>query len=207
MSLSRTFETMAKGKDLEKDKREMLGICEVVARMECDRLENEFGDYDGNLKVESNKIFDSRKKAEEYLNSLERYDDRAVLFRNYNPYELYECNNKKTIKLSKRTDEIFRKKTEYFEKNKLRNRKSKTIACPKCGSVLNIHYLTEGNDKIHKCPVCWHELFSKTVAERLAKLERDYWKLKEELDKEREKIARNENRGEVMWLIKIDVHC
>lgn len=204
MGLSRNLEVMAKGKDLEKDKREMLQICEIVTRMECDWKENEFGNYDGNLKIEDGKIFDSRRKAEEYLNSLESYDDRAVLFKNYN---FNECvDNKKTVELFSKISKIAQKKHEYFEKNKLGNRKSKTITCPKCGSVLNIHYLTRNNDEKHNCPVCWHELFSKTVVERLSKLEKEYWKLKKELDDEREKIA-CEGKGEVKWLIKIDVHC
>lgn len=204
MGLSRNLEVMAKGKDLEKDKKEMLGICEIVAGTECDRREDEFGGYHGKFKAESEKIFDSRRKAEEYLNSLESYDDRAVLFKNYNSNECKET--KKTAELFSKVSKIAQKKHEYFEKNKLSKRKSKTITCPHCGSVLNIHYLTRNNDEKHNCPVCWHELFSKTVVERLAKLERDYWKLKEELDKEREKIA-CEGKGEVMWLLKIDVHC
>ena len=204
MGLSRNFKIIEKTNKLKKDTQKMLSLCETITLMECDRRENPFGNYDNNFKVED-KIFDSKEDAQNYLESLDRYKDGAVMFRDF---ALNELKNKKIEDLEKRIEKNSSFKKEYFKKNELHNRKSKTVKCDCCGSILNIEYLTKDNKSKHNCPLCQGEFFSPTVVERLKKFDTDELKLKKEIKKEQKKlIEKNIKKAKILWMFKVDVHC
>ena len=96
---------------------------------------------------------------------------------------------------------------EYERKNWLSNRKSKTVACPKCKSVLNIEYMTRSVESKHHCPICGEELLSKTVTDRIKKYNSDLIELDKKIATETRNIAIKTKKIELKWLVKAEVHC
>ena len=166
-----------KTKDLKEDKNTIYG--EVS---EWGEYESDARDYHGNLKFKTDTVFDHREKAKEYLERYEgKYADVAVIYKE--------------------------QRGEYKQKNLLGNRKSKTITCPKCKSVLNISYLTSYNEERHNCPLCAEELLSNTVVERKRKFLEDMSKINKEIKKEIEKENKKQENFKLRWLVKAEVHC
>lgn len=108
---------------------------------------------------------------------------------------------KKEEKLKK----LFEQLTGYWDDNLLSKRKSKTVSCPKCGSVLNIKYLTKNDKATHNCPLCNEELLSKRVMDRVRKFNRDIRKLDDEIEEEKEKVRNSQTKYELRWLVKVEV--
>ena len=187
-----------KTEDLKKDKNTIYG--EVS---EWGEYESDSRNYHGNLKFKTDTIFDSWNKAMEFLGKYEgKYEDVAVVFKDF--------ENRGTAKIERLKEKIktlSEQKKNYEQKNLLGNRKSKTVSCPKCKSVLNIKYLTGCNEKAHYCPLCATELLSKTVTERIEKFARDINKINEEIRNETEKENRKQKNFKLKWLVKAEVHC
>lgn len=187
-----------KTENLKEDKNLIYG--EVS---EWGEYESDSKNYHGNLKFKTDTIFDNWNKAMEFLGKYEgKYEDVAVVFKDF--------ENKGTAKIERLKDKIktlSEQKKNYEQKNLLGNRKSKTIACPKCKSVLNIKYLTSSNEKAHYCPLCATELLSRTVVERNEKFVRDINKINEEIKNETEKENRKQKNFKLKWLVKVEVHC
>ena len=76
----------------------------------------------------------------------------------------------------------------------------------KCGSVLNIKYLTKNDKATHICPLCKEELLSKGVMDRIRKFNRDIRKLDDEIEEEKEKVRNSQTEYELRWLVKVEVH-
>jgi hypothetical protein len=187
-----------KTKDLKEDKNTIYG--EVS---EWGEYESDARDYHGNLKFKTDTVFDNREKAKEYLERYEgKYEDVAVIYK--------EFEDKETVKIKRLKEKVktlAKQRGEYKQKNLLGNRKSKTITCPKCKSVLNISYLTSYNEERHNCPLCAEELLSNTVVERKRKFLEDMSKINKEIKKEIEKENKKQENFKLRWLVKAEVHC
>lgn len=187
-----------KTKDLKEDKNTIYG--EVSEWGECESDER---DYHGNLKFKTDTVFDNREKAKEYLERYKgKYEDVAVIYK--------EFEDKETVKIKRLKEKVktlAKQREEYKQKNLLGNRKSKTITCPKCKSVLNISYLTSCNEERHNCPLCAEELLSNTVVERKRKFLEDMSKINKEIKKEIEKENKKQKNFKLRWLVKAEVHC
>lgn len=185
---------LKKTENFKKDKEKILEFA-------FDFAEREYANYDNNLKFEKNKIFDSEEEAEEYLENLKPYDDRAVLYKKYS-----KIKSKKISILKEKLEKNELAKEEYLEKNKLNKRKSKTIKCNNCGSILNIEYLTKFNEREHNCPLCNSELFSKTIIKKIQKFENDRKEIINKMKAEEKKLQKKKGNYELYWLAKFEVH-
>lgn len=112
---------------------------------------------------------------------------------------------KKIEKKEEKLKKLFEQLTGYWDDNLLSKKKSKTVSCPKCGSVLNIKYLTKKNKATHNCPLCKEELLSKGVMDRIRKFNRDIRKLDDEIEEEKEKVRNSQTEYELRWLVKVEV--
>ena len=86
----------------------------------------------------------------------------------------------KAYKDLKRT---FRKRhqklNDYIKKNDCKNFKAKLITCPKCESKINKKYILR-----NMCPLCKHDLRSKTVIETTQRYQNNIQKLTDEIHQE-----------------------
>lgn len=147
-----------------------------------------------NIRTPTDKIFDTRVEAEEYIESVDNgwYDQIAVQYR---------ASDKIS---STKIDEFRRKISEtYTLKNKLYNesissRKSAYIGCLNCGSKINKDYI-----ETHKCPVCGISLLSETTKNRIAGYEAKIKQYKEKIVEEQKKVNK---KADVRWLVKIEYH-
>ena len=133
--------------------------------------------------------------------------------RNYHGNVIYKDRDEKAItsskikKMEEKRKKIIEDWKEYERKNWLSNRKSKTVACPKCKSVLNIEYMTRSVESKHHCPICGEELLSKTVTDRIKKYNSDLIELDKKIATETRNIAIKTKKFELKWLVKAEVHC
>ncbi len=111
--------------------------------------------------------------AEHILDKHEKYDD-AIGVRFYLPVKLTDAKKKRIEKLFRKVETIRSKLREARTKARVAvvNAKSATIGCKKCGSKVARKYVgmtTNDGAKITlPCPVCAADLFSLTVATRVA---------------------------------------
>lgn len=142
-------------------------------------------------------IYENREAAQKALKRYEGdYDDHAVLF--HNTDEAKETTAMRRIKKA-----IERKRTamrKFDLANDVRNRKSKTITCPQCESRITLSYLRSGRE----CPVCFGDMRSKSVLERLARMKDEIGSLEDKLRAERDKQG---DECPVRWLCKYEYHC
>jgi len=170
---------------------------------------NEWGDYEsesrnyhGNLTFKTDKIFETYESAMEFLKKSEgHYKDFAIIYKHRE-----DKITKKIEKMEEKRRKLVEQSNRYWSNNFLSKRKSKTVSCPKCGSVLNIEYLTKTYKATHNCPLCNEELLSKTVKDRIKKFNADIKKLAEEIEEETEKERNSQTKYELRWLVKAEVH-
>lgn len=164
--------------------------------------ESETRKYHGNLSFKTDTVFETRSDAKRYLKQFHGHlKDVAVIYKHWEDSATEEIE-KKEEKLRK----LFEQLTRYWDDNLLSKRKSKTVSCPKCGSVLNIKYLTKNDKATHICPLCDEELMSRRVMDRIRKFNRDIRKLDDEIEEEKEKVRNSQTKYELRWLVKVEVH-
>ena len=141
-------------------------------------------------------IFESYDDARKYI---EREDERtwyncmAVKYKEYkrNP------NSKAILDLDKRIKDQYDNIEKIKKEASIKNRTSKYIGCPACGSSLSSEHLHG-----EKCPLCGNDLRSPTNLNRIANANRKYNDL---LTKRAEQIKKD-NKPEIRWLVKIEYH-
>lgn len=175
----------------------ILKEAKAFARKYSDRRETG-GEYHNQLTVHHIRIFNSQEEADEYIS--EHYDngdyhDHAIQFRDLND-----------IKPTKKMESIKQKivdnqsaKEAYIRKNKIQDRTSKTITCPKCGSRLNLKYV-----HTQYCPLCNEDLRSATVQTRIKKFDLDDKTLRKRY---KEEIIKLQEKAPIKWRVKLEVHC
>lgn len=199
MHLSNIFE-FKKTDNLEKDKNMI--FTEIS---EWGSYESDSRNYHGNLTFKTDKIFETRDDAESFLLKFRGdYKDVAVIYKDRDEKAI---TSSKIKKMEEKRKKIIEDWKEYERKNWLSNRKSKTVACPKCKSVLNIEYMTRSVESKHHCPICGEELLSKTVTDRIKKYNSDLIELDKKIATETRNIAIKTKKFELRWLVKAEVHC
>lgn len=183
--------------NLKKDKEEIFFEAEDWGDYESNTRK-----YHGNLSFKTDTVFETRSDAERYLKQFHGHlKDVAVIYKHRE-----DSATKKIEKKEEKLRKLFEQLTRYWDDNLLSKRKSKTVSCPKCGSVLNIKYLTKKNKATHNCPLCKEELLSKRVMDRIRKFNRDIRKLDDEIEEEKEKVRNSQTEYELRWLVKVEVH-
>lgn len=182
--------------DLKKDKEEIFFEAEDWGDYESNTRK-----YHGNLSFKTDTVFETRSDAERYLKQFHGHlKDAAVIYKHRE-----DIITKKIEKKEEKLRKLFEQLTGYWDDNLLSKKKSKTVSCPKCGSVLNIKYLTKKNKATHNCPLCKEELLSKGVMDRIRKFNRDIRKLDDEIEEEKEKVRNSQTEYELRWLVKVEV--
>lgn len=142
-------------------------------------------------------VLNSIESAREFTREKERgWHDRCtavVPFREI----AKSSNTKKLDSLEERLNKEKEKLNSFIIKEDVKNRKSKLIGCPRCNSKINKDYIRNNS-----CCVCGNELRSETVLNRIAGYENNIQKLKEEIVKEKEKIAsKKSNEIDTKYLV------
>lgn len=154
-------------------------------------------DYSNRLDIHENKVFGSYKDASDFMdNNYVNWDyhDHAIPFhddRNMRP-------SKKAQDIRSRIKKNMDFRDDYIRKNKVQNRKSKSITCPCCDSRLTLSYL-----RGQKCPLCDTDLRSPTVLSRIKKFDLDDKLLKQALNEENKKASK---KAPIKWLVKVEAH-
>jgi uncharacterized protein YlaI len=126
------------------------------------------------------------------------YDQLAVRYREYSPL----VPSMKAQQIKEKIKQEIDKMNEYSKKHDVRNRSSKTVGCPNCGSRINKDYV-RGN----RFPLCKTDLAVPSVSETLAKYNAKINKLRKSLESENQKIQHlHQNESIVKWLVKIEYH-
>ena len=81
--------------------------------------------------------------------------------------------------LKERLEKEHQKLNDYIKKNDCKNFKAKLITCPKCESKINKKYILR-----NMCPLCKHDLRSKTVIETTQRYQNNIQKLSDEICQE-----------------------
>ena len=157
-------------------------------------------------------ICESLESATEKIKQLDKgfYDDHAVRY--YDTSHLIP--SKKLEKIDEQIHENNQKKNEYIKKNSIAYRKSALVGCDNCGSKIAMRAFrrVDENGKIEPirdtCPVCYYDLRSETVKNRL----RRFYEKNDELFAKKEEIKKefnqkNAKKGKLKWLVKVEVHC
>ena len=200
MHLSNIFE-FKKTDNLEKDKNMI--FTEIS---EWGSYESDSRNYHGNLTFKTDKIFETRDDAESYLEKFRGdYKDVAVIYKDWDKEKAK--TSPKIKKMKEKRKKLEEDLKEYEKKNWLSNRKSKTVTCPECKSVINIEYMTRNFKAKHHCPVCAEELLSKTVVDRISKYLKDLSEIDKKIETEIQNIAFKTKKFELKWLVKAEVHC
>lgn len=185
---------------IAKNKDEIMEKAIDFACLNTDRRENPSGSYHNRLDILDSVVYadwdEAVEKAEELRKLRENYNDFAIPF-----YSLIKKEPTKAIlDLDRRIEERREKRKEYEEKTAVYNLKANFIGCKDCGSKINREYLKRGN----RCPVCGKDLRSDYILE---KIEKDSEKILELYKKRQELEKKNSKRGEINWLVKVEVHC
>ena len=178
-------------------KSDIMKVARLHAMHNTSIEENPNGDYHGNMTIHDDIVCNSREEAEAVIESLDRgwYDDHAVRYKVAEELE----PTKQMIGEKARAERIMNAKLEYEAKHSLFNRKSKTVSCKHCKSVLTIEYLSD-----YKCPVCNTDLRADYIVERLDKYMEEY---KDSLRRYNELKAKQTEKCPTKWLVKVEVHC
>lgn len=188
--------------EIAESKERILSIAEEFAFYNSDREENPTGSYHGHLTIHSNmRPFETQEDAYNYLQRIctRSYDDHAVPF--YEPKE--PQTNKKVQDLQRRIEETFTKHNELDQKSWVGYRTSAFIGCQNCKSKINREYLR--NEDNH-CPCCNSDLRPPSTLERLANYNIKIRELNKRLHLEQTK-ANKQAPQNVMWLVKLEIHC
>ena len=157
------------------------------------------GDGYGSDKVRfpTEKIFDTRQDAEEYIRSADNgwYDGVAVKFLDYSDVK----DSKKVEELRKKIAETVNKKGDYIKAHSVKTQKAAYIGCHSCGSKLNKEKLIG-----EYCPLCNTDLRAASTLERI----RAFQDRVEEYDKKiTEERKKEKKKAKVKWLVKFEYHC
>lgn len=125
------------------------------------------------------KIYGSQEEASKALR-----ESYASWAREYNVaaafYDTSAAKETKRIKtLKERLEREHQKLNDYIKKNDCKNFKAKLITCPKCESKINKKYILR-----NMCPLCKHDLRSKTVIETTQRYQNNIQKLSDEICQE-----------------------
>lgn len=141
--------------------------------------------------------FESREEAKTFIereNTDHWYDDHAVRYMDYSS----ASKTKKCEELESKIKDLVKLSREYEKKHSVHNSEAKHIGCKNCGSKLNKEYIVG-----EKCPLCRHDLRSKTTLEKL-----EYYrkKIDEYGDKIKLEMRKQKKAAKVMWLVKFEFH-
>ncbi len=142
---------------------------------------------DGVNFLTSEPIFENESKAYDFLMSKvdDCYGGYAVRY-----YDTSSVSTTRTKVIDIQIQKTIDKKAEWVLAHSIHNLKAKHITCAKCSSRLNKSYI-----KGEKCPLCYADLRSKAVLERIKGFEDKIALLR----KEKEEHCRP--KATVMWLV------
>lgn len=193
-----------------------------------DRQENPSGSYHGNFKLLENREFKTKEEAEKWLEQLDSYVDRGVIY-----YEYPKIEPKSAMKkLKESADKLKALGEKYATDHCVQNQKADFIGCKKCGSKINKKCITQGydghikNNKMaelrggysgekyyfqsfgQQCPVCKGDLRADYIqakldeyAEKINEINKKYKELEKAMNE------KNFKKAKKMWLCKAEVHC
>lgn len=157
------------------------------------------GDGYGTNKIQfpTEKIFDTEQMALDYIDEIDTdfYGGYAVRFYDYTNVK----PSAKIEELRKKIVENHVKKNEYIAEHSVRKQKAAYIGCQECGSKLNKLKL-----KGEHCPLCFADLRSATVLNRIAGFDKKKEDLCNKIEVEQVKYK---NKADVNWLVKYEYHC
>ena len=147
---------------------------------------------DNGFTLHDGKIYDSYDDAVEAIERYDRgfYDDHGVL------YKTAKEPTKAMEDISRRIDETMKKKKDFFDSHQPNRVKAEYVGCPECGSKISKKHL-----RSHRCPVCGKSMLPKSTKDRLS----GYDAKVKDLEKKYAELERKQ-KGDVMWLVKLEFH-
>lgn len=146
-------------------------------------------------------IYSDLEKAHEAIKKEDDgwYDQLAVQYYSYEKRSETKSIQNLRARIEKAKEDL----VDYKKKNSVKNRKSEFIGCSECGSKINKNYVKDF--RWNECPLCSHDLSSKTLANAVLNKEE---KIKEMRSKLNEDIKANDKKGKksVKWLVKTEYH-
>ena len=192
-----------------------------------DRQENPSGSYHGNFKLLENREFKTKEEAEEWLENLDAYVDRGVIY-----YEYPKIEPKSAMKkLKESADKLKALGEKYATDHCIQKQKADFIGCKTCGSKISKEWMTRGYEERIKankmgelrgggsskyyfnvggqsCPVCKGDLRADYIqakldeyAEKINEINKKYKELEKAMNE------KNFKKAKKMWLCKAEVHC
>lgn len=146
----------------------------------------------------TDKIFDTEEKAVDFIDDYcgdKFYAGCAVKFYDYTNVK----STAKIIELRNKISENNKKKIEYIKQNSVKNQKAAYIGCRSCGSKLN-------KDKLRgeSCPLCYSDLRSATVLNRINGFDKKKDELLSKIETEQ---IKQKKKAEIKWLVGYEYHC
>lgn len=175
------------------------GNPEAAKRTLSERLRAEFGEwadeYDpGDGFWHEDVVCENRDRA---YGIIERryHNEGAVLY--YEPME----DGPEVKRLLERLDAAERKAADIERAADIRNRTTRTAACPTCRSRIAIAFYKGRND----CPVCGGDMRSPAVIRRVTDAKRAAWELHERVGSAR--VEQGVESGRLTWLVRFRIPC
>lgn len=146
----------------------------------------------------TDKIFDTEEKAVDFIDDYcgdKFYAGCAVKFYDYTNVK----PTAKIIELRNKISENNKKKIEYIKENSVKNQKAAYIGCRSCGSKLN-------KDKLRgeSCPLCYSDLRSATVLNRINGFDKKKDELLSKIETEQ---IKQKKKAEIKWLVGYEYPC
>ena len=164
----------------------------------------EGGSYQASqLTWHDDKVYDSYDDAKQAIDGFIRdsYDDHAVLYYDTDSIAIKPSKTLETAKM--KLDKLITERDKYVNENRVSHRSSEFIGCTECGSKVNREYL-----KSDYCPVCKHDLRSKSTLNRIASFDKRINTARTEVSKiEHALKLKNIKKAKVCWLVKTEYHC
>lgn len=104
------------------------------------------------------------------------------------------------IKLQDRLEAEKKKLKDYEEKSAIKNHKSATVGCDHCGSKLATKYMNS-----HYCPLCNHDLYSKTIKDTISRYRTNISDLEKKVRDYPEKDGRVK-QTKILLAVSFDYH-
>lgn len=158
----------------------------------CNKGRTEF------IRFPTDKIFDTEKEAVDFIDNYcsdKFYAGCAIKFYDYTNVK----STAKIIELRNKISENNKKKIEYIKENSVKNQKAAYIGCRSCGSKLN-------KDKLRgeSCPLCYSDLRSATVLNRINSFDKKKDELLSKIETEQ---IKQKKKAEIKWLVGYEFHC
>lgn len=146
-----------------------------------------------------NKIFNDRDSAVEYIDEIS-----SNWYRKYQPcVAFYDTSkavrSKKIIGLETRLQKEKEKMNDYKAAHQIINYKAKLVTCSKCGSKINKIYI-----KDDRCPLCNHNLQSKTTKDTIERYTKKIEELKKAIKDEK---IKNKKKLPVKYVLVFTEYC